>query len=86
MTFTLGMWLWYHVYMYSFIFVLFYFFFSSRRRHTRYIGDWSSDVCSSDLPHLVCLSHWLVIKDFLALCITRDRGYNKPILISGKPP
>src|SRR5437764_10736537 len=27
----------------------FFFFFSSRRRHTRYIGDWSSDVCSSDL-------------------------------------
>src|SRR5437764_5855867 len=27
----------------------FIFFFSSRRRHTRYIGDWSSDVCSSDL-------------------------------------
>src|SRR5437763_924035 len=26
------------------------FFFSSRRRHTRYIGDWSSDVYSSDLP------------------------------------
>src|SRR5437879_12946620 len=26
------------------------FFFSSRRRHTIYIGDWSSDVCSSDLP------------------------------------
>src|SRR5437762_9693318 len=25
-----------------------FFFFSSRRRHTRYIGDWSSDVCSSD--------------------------------------
>src|SRR5437762_7430334 len=24
-------------------------FFSSRRRHTRYIGDWSSDVCYSDL-------------------------------------
>src|SRR5437764_7718268 len=29
--------------------VLLFFFFSSRRRHTRYIGDWSSDVCSSDL-------------------------------------
>src|SRR5690348_18169965 len=30
----------------------FYFFFSSRRRHTRWTGDWSSDVCSSDLtPH-----------------------------------
>src|SRR5438876_2224557 len=27
---------------------LFGFFFSSRRRHTRWTGDWSSDVCSSD--------------------------------------
>src|SRR5690348_18439094 len=27
----------------------FSFFFSSRRRHTRWTGDWSSDVCSSDL-------------------------------------
>src|SRR3712207_1475137 len=27
----------------------FFFFFSSRRRHTRYWRDWSSDVCSSDL-------------------------------------
>src|SRR5437763_6210217 len=26
-----------------------FFFFSSRSRHTRYIGDWSSDVCSSVL-------------------------------------
>src|SRR5690606_40959065 len=25
-------------------------FFSSRRRHTRFSRDWSSDVCSSDLP------------------------------------
>src|SRR5256885_8271637 len=41
----------------SFIFVIFalillfffFFFFSSRRRHTRLQGDWSSDVCSSDL-------------------------------------
>src|SRR5437762_7036940 len=31
------------------VFGLCFFFFSSRRRHTRYIGDWSSDVCSSDL-------------------------------------
>src|SRR5690348_16693774 len=29
--------------------VIVYFFFSSRRRHTRWTGDWSSDVCSSDL-------------------------------------
>src|ERR1017187_10662021 len=35
-----------------FVRIMFLFFFSSRRRHTRYIGDWSSDVCSSDLgPH-----------------------------------
>src|SRR5437899_3570773 len=27
-----------------------FFFFSSRRRHTRCLSDWSSDVCSSDLP------------------------------------
>src|SRR5690606_40670832 len=27
------------------------FFFSSRRRHTRFSRDWSSDVCSSDLIH-----------------------------------
>src|SRR2546426_11154065 len=31
------------------IFWLIFFFFSSRRRHTRLQGDWSSDVCSSDL-------------------------------------
>src|SRR5256885_3386679 len=30
------------------------FFFSSRRRHTRLQGDWSSDVCSSDLIALTC--------------------------------
>src|SRR5256885_6020600 len=35
----------------SVLFCFFFFFFSSRRRHTRLQGDWSSDVCSSDLPH-----------------------------------
>src|SRR6266436_9172704 len=34
------------------IFSFFFFFFSSRRRHTRCSRDWSSDVCSSDLPVL----------------------------------
>src|SRR5260370_16217769 len=29
--------------------VSYFFFFSSRRRHTRFKCDWSSDVCSSDL-------------------------------------
>src|SRR5256885_11793352 len=38
-----------------------FFFFSSRRRHTRLQGDWSSDVCSSDLTFKAGLIHtpWL---------------------------
>src|SRR5262245_63658355 len=36
------------LYLYSICFFIF-FFFSSRRRHTRCLSDWSSDVCSSDL-------------------------------------
>src|SRR5256885_3552148 len=32
------------------------FFFSSRRRHTRLQGDWSSDVCSSDLHNFGILA------------------------------
>src|SRR5437762_12154362 len=44
-------------YYVTFFFFFFFFFFSSRRRHTRYIGDWSSDVCSSDLtPGFIGLS------------------------------
>src|SRR5690348_18339945 len=46
------------------------FFFSSRRRHTRWTGDWSSDVCSSDL--IVRNLHryagrilWIVARDHL---------------------
>src|SRR5262245_63688055 len=35
---------------YLLLFFFFFFFFSSRRRHTRCLSDWSSDVCSSDLP------------------------------------
>src|SRR5216683_5727963 len=34
----------------EYCFIFFFFFFSSRRRHTRSDRDWSSDVCSSDLP------------------------------------
>src|SRR5256885_11585547 len=33
------------------------FFFPSRRRHTRLQGDWSSDVCSSDLPRAADPQH-----------------------------
>src|SRR5262245_27343492 len=37
------------VFSVDFLFFLYLFFFSSRRRHTRCLSDWSSDVCSSDL-------------------------------------
>src|SRR2546426_4386246 len=39
---------------------IFFFFFSSRRRHTRLQGDWSSDVCSSDLTTRSSCSRALV--------------------------
>src|SRR5437763_13354676 len=47
-----------HIYFsYRFLpFEFVYFFFSSRRRHTRYIGDWSSDVCSSDLVYRLAMT------------------------------
>src|SRR5438046_7894165 len=35
------------------------FFFSSRRRHTRLVSDWSSDVCSSDLWRIFHISNRL---------------------------
>src|SRR5690606_40781953 len=35
------------------VFLVYIFFFSSRRRHTRFSRDWSSDVCSSDLGLLI---------------------------------
>src|SRR6266478_7477300 len=34
-----------------------FFFFSSRRRHTRFDCDWSSDVCSSDLGEIAADRH-----------------------------
>src|SRR5215510_10416003 len=39
-----------------------FFFFSSRRRHTRWPRDWSSDVCSSDLANLCSLIPTLRLK------------------------
>src|SRR3712207_8987569 len=44
-----------------------FFFFSSRRRHTRYWRDWSSDVCSSDLRRLLRAAWW----DWPAELVTR---------------
>src|SRR6266568_7284664 len=39
----------------------FVFFFSSRRRHTRWNCDWSSDVCSSDLSELSKRGHRVTV-------------------------
>src|SRR5437762_5672500 len=44
---------------------VFFFFFSSRRRHTRYIGDWSSDVCSSDLFNPIHVGHLIIANHIL---------------------
>src|SRR5207302_5257908 len=45
-----------------------YFFFSSRRRHTRFSRDWSSDVCSSDLLYkeLSCQNTSRIVRDILS--------------------
>src|SRR2546430_10256362 len=51
---------------------MFFFFFSSRRRHTRFDCDWSSDVCSSDL-----LLFWMVQKELFSHTL---RCTNKLIL------
>src|SRR5260370_41942592 len=37
--------------------ISYFFFFSSRRRHTRFKCDWSSDVCSSDLQGRAVVDH-----------------------------
>src|SRR5689334_23618256 len=39
------------------VYLLCFFFFSSRRRHTRWNCDWSSDVCSSDLLRTKAISY-----------------------------
>src|SRR5205807_2789812 len=52
------------------ILLFFFFFFSSRRRHTRLQGDWSSDVCSSDLSSTATTDCELIVvdrRDFTAL-------------------
>src|SRR5437879_11241786 len=68
------------------------FFFSSRRRHTRYIGYWSSDVCSSDLTvvRLASIPHGTVAL-FQGTAVTANGGPNiaikgiKPFGIGGPP-
>src|SRR6266850_5969301 len=68
---------------------MFYFFFSSRRRHTRLQGDWSSDVCSSDLGSCggaggkINLEWtWDIVQE-----IAREHGHHfKAAVIDSEPP
>src|SRR5262245_64773620 len=52
---------------------MFSFFFSSRRRHTRCLSDWSSDVCSSDLVHIHKRT-WEYDEGLRVLCAHRRKG------------
>src|SRR2546430_6642823 len=51
-----------------------FFFFSSRRRHTRFDCDWSSDVCSSDLHIGIVLQQSLLF----GATIRENIAYGKP--------
>src|SRR3989454_12089834 len=59
-----------------------FFFFSSRRRHTRLQGDWSSDVCSSDLffagimlGKLVRVGDWVRLAGQVGRVVKVDLGH-----------
>src|SRR2546430_4156820 len=61
-----------------------FFFFSSRRRHTRFDCDWSSDVCSSDLhqnrAEMPFLDHleelrWRILKSLVAVLLASMVGW-----------
>src|SRR3712207_7274441 len=62
--------------------------FSSRRQHTIYWRDWSSDVCSSDLEHVELLERALVEQPLdalpsgqLALCVLGRDAPGAPALL-----
>src|SRR5438876_8734642 len=51
---------------------MYFFFFSSRRRHTRWTGDWSSDVCSSDLARVEVVAILRTADAGLAMAVPDD--------------
>src|SRR6266508_589861 len=62
------------------------FFFSSRRRHTRWPRDWSSDVCSSDLyrrPGLQDRPRLLGVEPTVAACVLSSVEAGKIVTIPG---
>src|SRR5262249_59907718 len=62
-------------------FVFFLFFFSSRRRHTRLVSDWSSDVCSSDLRWAFAL-----VVVVIAVLISTHLGATSSVQRRATPP
>src|SRR5260221_6720064 len=64
------------------------FFFSSRRRHTRSLCDWSSDVCSSDLQSLDS-QPWLILAALITVYIVLGilyESYIHPVTILSTLP
>src|SRR2546426_6552581 len=65
-----------------------FFFFSSRRRHTRLQGDWSSDVCSSDLGSLCLWSaetpgmRRLFVDTFYLIALAHPRDQWRPRVLA----
>src|SRR3972149_6415671 len=65
---------------------MFFFFFSSRRRHTRFDCDWSSDVCSSDLlkfDNLVTIADKVMMYKYITKNVAKK--YNKTVTFMPKP-
>src|SRR5690606_39502186 len=52
-------------------------FFSSRRRHTRFSRDWSSDVCSSDLAEVYDTAEEIAVKAEALLAPHRNDGSHR---------
>src|SRR2546426_1316693 len=62
-----------------------FFFFSSRRRHTRLQGDWSSDVCSSDLyADRACASVLLLGEDVAGAADREDATRPLRVVLDGR--
>src|SRR5688572_31969587 len=59
--------------VFCFFLFFFFFFFSSRRRHTRFDCDWSSDVCSSDLRGALLPRRRSAIRSLRALTLNFKR-------------
>src|SRR5688572_31423532 len=77
-------------FLYDFLFLFFFFFFSSRRRHTRFDCDWSSDVCSSDLPtdtwtHLAATYDGAVMRFYTNGVLVGSQAETGPIQTSTLP-